>query len=49
VKLVYYIKKEGHWAYSPGEVNLEILKRFNAAGLDFAFPTQTLLTPDVAS
>ncbi|MBL6645369.1 MAG: mechanosensitive ion channel family protein [Flavobacteriales bacterium] len=49
VKMVYYIKKAGHWAYSPSEVNLEILKRFNAAGLDFAFPTQTLLTPDVAS
>ncbi|MBK12437.1 MAG: mechanosensitive ion channel protein MscL, partial [Crocinitomicaceae bacterium] len=49
VKMVYYIKKEGHWAYSPNEVNLEILKRFNAAGLDFAFPTQTLLTPDVAA
>ena len=49
VKLVYYIKKSGHWAYSPSEVNLEILKRFNAAGLDFAFPTQTLLTPDVAA
>ena len=49
IKLIYYIKKEGHWAYSPGEVNLEILKRFNAAGLDFAFPTQTLLTPDVAA
>lgn len=49
IKVIYYIKKEGHWAYSPGEVNLEILKRFNAAGLDFAFPTQTLLTPDVAA
>ncbi len=49
VKMVYYIKKEGHWAFSPNEVNLEILKRFNAAGLDFAFPTQTLLTPDVSA
>jgi MscS family membrane protein len=49
IKMVYYIKKEGHWAYSPNEVNLEILKRFNAAGLDFAFPTQTLLTPDVSA
>ena len=49
IQVIYYIKKEGHWAYSPGEVNLDILKRFNAAGLDFAFPTQTLLTPDVAT
>ena len=45
---VIYIKKDGHH-HSPGEVNLEILKRFNAAGLDFAFPTQTLLTPDVSA
>jgi len=49
INVVYFINKDGHWAYSPSEVNLEILKRFNAAGLDFAFPTQTLLTPDVAS
>ena len=49
IQVIYYIKKEGHWAYSPSEVNLEILKRFNAAGLDFAFPTQTLLTPDVSA
>jgi len=49
VKMIYYVKKEGHWAHTPSEVNLEILKRFNAAGLDFAFPTQTLLTPDVAA
>ena len=48
IEVIYYINKDGHWAYSPGEVNLEILKRFNAAGLDFAFPTQTLLTPYVA-
>lgn len=49
VKMIYYVKKEGHWAHTPSEVNLEILKRFNAAGLDFAFPTQTLLTPDVSA
>jgi MscS family membrane protein len=48
IDVIYFINKNGHWAYSPGEVNLEILKRFNAAGLNFAFPTQTLLTPDVA-
>jgi MscS family membrane protein len=48
IKMLYYVKKEGHWANDPSAVNLEALKRFNAAGLDFAFPTQTLLTPDVA-
>ena len=40
---IYYIRKGEHWAHVPGEVNLAILNRFNAAGLDFAFPTQTLL------
>ena len=49
IKMIYYIQREGHWAYSPSEVNMEVLKRFNAAGLDFAFPTQTLLTPDIAA
>lgn len=49
IKMIYYINKDGHWANSPGAIHLEILKRFNAAGLDFAFPTQTLLTPDVSA
>jgi small-conductance mechanosensitive channel len=26
----------------PNEINLQVLKRFNEAGLEFAFPTQTL-------
>ena len=39
---IYYIRKGEHWAHVPGEVNLAILNRFNAAGLT-AFPTQTLL------
>ena len=26
-----------------GAINLEILRRFNAAQLEFAFPTQTLI------
>ena len=49
IKMVYYINKEGHVAHDPGAIHLEILKRFNAKGLDFAFPTQTLLTPDVSA
>ena len=40
---IYYIRKGEHWAHVPGEVNLAILNRFNEVGLDFAFPTQTLL------
>ncbi len=40
---IYHIRKGGHWAHVPGEVNLAILNKFNEAGLDFAFPTQTLI------
>ena len=40
---IYYIRKGEHWAHVPGVVNMEILRRFNDAGLDFAFPTQTLI------
>ena len=43
VTCIYFIRKGEHWAHVPGEINLEILKRFNEAGLDFAFPTQTLI------
>jgi small-conductance mechanosensitive channel len=27
----------------PSQVNMEVLQDFNAAGLDFAFPTQTVI------
>ncbi len=41
---VYYIKKgEDIWA-AINDTNFEILKRFNEAKLDFAFPTQTIIT-----
>jgi MscS family membrane protein len=49
VMIIYGVNKTGHWANTPSAVNLDILKRFNAAGLDFAFPTQTVLTPDITS
>ena len=42
VKFVYYIKKGQDVFATNSAINLEILKRFNAAGLDFAFPTQTI-------
>ena len=42
IRLIYYIKK-GHSVFgNQTKVNLEILRRFNAEGLEFAFPTQTL-------
>ena len=42
VSAIYFIRKGEHWAHVPNEINLAILKRFNEAGLEFAFPTQTL-------
>lgn len=42
VKFVYYIKKGEDVFQTNSAINLEILEKFNAAGLDFAFPTQTI-------
>ena len=42
LSVIYFIRKGEHWADVPGEINLQILKAFNEAGLEFAFPTQTL-------
>lgn len=42
VKFVYYIKKGEDVFATNSAINMEILKRFNAAKLDFAFPTQTI-------
>jgi len=39
----YYVNKKGHWANTPGEINLAILTEFNALKLDFAFPTSTVI------
>ena len=44
VSCIYYINKTGHWADTPGEINLHILEKLNAEKLDFAFPTQTIIT-----
>ncbi|MDR0814271.1 MAG: mechanosensitive ion channel [Bacteroidales bacterium] len=38
----YYIKKGENNYETTSKVNLEVLSRFNAAGLNFAFPTQTV-------
>lgn len=40
--LIYYIKKGENILGTQNDVNLEILKRFNADGIDMAFPTQTI-------
>ncbi len=43
ITFVYFVKKSSpDIFYTISNVNMEILKRFNAAGLEFAFPSQTL-------
>ena len=39
----YHINKQGHWANTPSEINLSILKEFSDKNLDMAFPTQTVI------
>jgi MscS family membrane protein len=42
LKIIYWVKDPSdHWT-KMDQVNDEILKRFNEAGLDMAFPTQTI-------
>jgi len=43
ISAIYYVVKEADVCLTPGAVNIEILRRFNSAGLDFAFPTHTLI------
>ena len=40
VSAIYYVRKEADVSLTPGAINLEILRRFNAAQLEFAFPTR---------
>jgi MscS family membrane protein len=44
VSCMYYINKKGHWANTPGDINMLILEKFNSEKLNFAFPTQTIIT-----
>jgi MscS family membrane protein len=46
IRLVYYIKKGSSIYDTMSAVNMEILKQFTAAGLDFAFPSQTIYTKE---
>ncbi len=47
IMFIYYILKESDIATTQTEINLEILRQFNANGLEFAFPTQTHYNIDV--
>jgi len=42
INFKYYITKGKDVLQTQTQVNLEILRRFNAEGLEFAFPTQTI-------
>lgn len=42
VSLIYFIKAGEDLFQVPNELNLSILEKFNATGLEFAFPTQTV-------
>ncbi|MDR2423341.1 MAG: mechanosensitive ion channel family protein [Prevotellaceae bacterium] len=42
ITYIYYIKKPSDIRESTSKVNFTILECFNSAGLDFAFPTQTV-------
>lgn len=42
IKFIYYISKHADIFDTQTAINLDILKRFNAKGLEFAFPTQTI-------
>jgi MscS family membrane protein len=42
IQFVYFIKKTEDIPKAQTEINLQILKRFKEAGLDFAYPTQTV-------
>lgn len=44
ILFIYYIKKSADIMGVQSEVNMEILRRFNDKGLEFAFPTQTIYT-----
>jgi MscS family membrane protein len=48
ITFVYYIKSGQSITEVQSRMSLTVLKRFNAEGLEFAFPTQTLYTQPVS-
>ena len=45
---IYYIEKDADIMGTQTEINMAILQQFNAKGLEFAFPTQTILHQPVS-
>lgn len=49
ITFIYFIEKKGDISNTTSNVNMEILSSFNKAGLNFAFPSQTLyLNTDIS-
>ncbi len=42
IRLAFFVKPDAHFRNTENGVNMEILKRFTAEGLNFAYPTRTL-------
>ena len=42
IRLIYFIRKSADILVTQTEVNFDILSQFNAAGLNFAFPSRTI-------
>jgi len=42
ITFIYFIQKRGDIGKVTSNVNMEILRSFNGAGIEFAFPTQTI-------
>lgn len=49
IRFAFFVKITSNFRKTENAVNMEILKRFNAEGLDFAYPTQTLYNVSVPS
>ena len=46
IRFAFFVTPDSHFRNTENAVNLEILRRFGAEGLDFAYPTQTLYNID---
>lgn len=44
ILFIYYIRKNRDYFAVQSDINMAILEKFNEAGLNFAFPTQTIYT-----
>jgi MscS family membrane protein len=47
ILFIYYIKSGADILAAQSDINMAVLERFNEAGLEFAFPTQTLYTKQI--